>query len=184
MIKAKRSDLAFLAAFGMAAVLCVACDTASTDAEEEITVDTDVYYIGQTCDHDDSYTEPVVPDGKYYPNGDINADYYIEIADNTVSYRNSDGSCIEDFVWNGQEFKVITQHYADDSLTLSYIWDEYTDEEIAAIQEDFPNFSGKYIISGCYSNLKIEDGVFKIAPYPANEKLTADFTDGVYCTAT
>lgn len=181
----------FIGVFCIVAVLCVAAVSMSINAkaklfpdevEIEIIGGVDEYYPGQTCDHDDSYVEPTVSDGRYYPNGDADADYYIEIIGSTVTYKNADGSVLEDFVWNGGEFRVITQHALDDNVVMAFVWTERTDEEIAEIRENFPNFSEKYIASYC-SYLIIEDGEFKISPYPANEKLREDFQNGIYCTA-
>lgn len=91
-------------------------------------------YLGQTeggvCTHDESFTEPVIPEGKYYPNGDRNADYYMEIKNGTFCLRWQDGSVAsDDRVWGGErEYKVVTFHYADNAILCSE-WHEYTDEE-------------------------------------------------------
>lgn len=90
-------------------------------------------YLGQSCGvctHDESFTEPVIPEGKYYPNGDRNADYYMEIKNGTFCLRWQDGSVAsDDRVWGGErEYKVVTFHYTDDVMLCSE-WHEYTDEE-------------------------------------------------------
>lgn len=90
-------------------------------------------YLGQSngiCTHDESFTEPVIPEGKYYPNGDRNADYYMEIKNGTFCLRNRDGSAAsDDRVWGGERgYKVVTFHYTDDVMLCSE-WHEYTDEE-------------------------------------------------------
>lgn len=90
-------------------------------------------YLGQSngiCTHDESFTEPVIPEGKYYPNGDRNADYYMEIKNGTFCLRWQDGSVAsDDRVWGGErEYKVVTFHYTDDVMLCSE-WHEYTDEE-------------------------------------------------------
>ncbi len=90
-------------------------------------------WIGQSygvCTHDESYTEPVIPDGKYYPGGDKNADYYMEIKEGTVCLRWQDGSIAsDDRTWGGvREYRVVTMH-GPDAVMLCVEWYEYTDEE-------------------------------------------------------
>lgn len=104
----------------------ITAECAFPDAVDEL-------FIGQSygvCTHDESFTEPVIPEGKYYPNGDRNADYYMEIKNGTFCLRWQDGSVAsDDRVWGGErEYKVVTFHYAD-SVILCSEWHEYTDEE-------------------------------------------------------
>lgn len=114
------------------------------------------------CTHDLSYQEPVVPNGKYYPNGDISAPYYVEITEYKYwEMISSDGkiesliSLVENNgydsesdspyklsgedlshkyrgVGNKVEFKVITEHATD--FPMMYInWHRTSAEEIEDI---------------------------------------------------
>lgn len=134
---------------------------------------------GSTCTHDDTYTEPVIPDGKYYPNGDPNATYYIEITDGSyVDYKNADGTSMESFQWSGQEFRVITFHY-DDTVYLSYEWSE---SDPALVTDVYPNYVQRY--NNIYgSEVIFEDDCVKIHPWPSEADVTSTSSDGspIYC---
>lgn len=87
----------------------------------------DDFYFGQSeggvCTHDETFTEPVIPDGKYYPDGNVNAEYYLEISGNTMCYKDRNGEPYgNNQYWIGQrEYKVITVHH-DDIAVLCPNW--------------------------------------------------------------
>lgn len=100
---------------------------------------TDIFF-GQSqfgiCTHDESYTEPVMPNGRYYPDGDTSAPYYVEITENsfcqlkpadgnietllTIAYQNNQ---IKNHIGDKKEFKLITNH-CDDSIFFCHDWEE------------------------------------------------------------
>ncbi|MCM1523137.1 MAG: hypothetical protein NC120_01655 [Ruminococcus sp.] len=86
-------------------------------------------YSGQTeggvCTHDETFTEPVIPDGKYYPDGNAGAEYYLEISGNTMCFRDKNGNPYGDVeAWCGErEYKVITMH-TDDAAMLCAEWED------------------------------------------------------------
>lgn len=100
---------------------------------------TDIFF-GQSqfgiCTHDESYTEPVMPNGRYYPNGDTSAPYYVEITENrfcqlkpadgkietllTIAYENNH---IENHIGDKKEFKLITDH-CKDTVFFCLNWEE------------------------------------------------------------
>ena len=119
-------------------------------------------YVGQSygvCTHDESYTEPVIPQGRYYPGGDKNADYYMEIKDGTFCLRWQDGSIAsDDPVWGGErEYKVVTLH-ATDAVMLCSEWTEWTDEE----REQNGTLDKYRIVHG--ANVNFKDGKAYIMP--------------------
>ncbi|MCM1523136.1 MAG: hypothetical protein NC120_01650 [Ruminococcus sp.] len=73
---------------------------------------------GGVCTHDETFTEPVIPDGKYYPDGNAGAEYYLEISGNTMCFRDKNGDPYGDREsWCGErEYKVITNHYTDTAM--------------------------------------------------------------------
>ncbi len=107
-----------------------------------------------TCTHDESYAEPVLPNGRYYPDGDVQAAFYLEVTDNKyyqfvpsdgnvgglieiiyncdkehdAALSNSDNSWFRDFrtMVEKNEFKVITCHDLEGEPTLLCSeWIEY-----------------------------------------------------------
>lgn len=99
---------------------------------------TDIFH-NQTqggCTHDLSYTEPVIPAGKYYPNGDPSREYYMEITDENgeyfFEYKNADGTAYgptdgSDHFYERtgkHQFKVITQHGLGDQIIITTSWTE------------------------------------------------------------
>ncbi|MDE7278137.1 MAG: hypothetical protein K2N26_00185 [Oscillospiraceae bacterium] len=99
---------------------------------------TDIFF-GQSagvCTHDESYTEPIMPNGRYYPGGDVFAPYYVEITENRFCQLKASDGKIETIVMiayeNNQirnnidekkEFKVITHHFKD-SVFFCTDWEE------------------------------------------------------------
>lgn len=55
---------------------------------------------GGVCTHDLSYTEPAIPVGSYYPDGDASADHYMEVSFEDgkyyMTYKSPDGSLYGD----------------------------------------------------------------------------------------
>lgn len=95
---------------------------------------------GSPCNHDLSYTEPVIPVGKYYPGGDEGHEYYMEVTEENgryfFEYKNADGTPYgpadesDQFYGNTgkHEFVVITSHqYEDVWITTS--WKNRSDYE-------------------------------------------------------
>lgn len=121
---------------------------------------------GRVCTHDETFSEPVIPDGKYYPNGDPNAEYYLEITGDKMCYRDKSGNYWgrnsgELMGWYGErEYKVITTHF-DDIHMLCAEWkdaellpgcpylDKYSPIYISSEPVDFDD-SGKAYIRSCF----------------------------------
>lgn len=100
---------------------------------------TDIF-IGQSqfgiCTHDESYTEPIMPNGRYYPGGDVSAPYYVEITENRFcQLKPSDGKAetivmiayennqIQNNLGDKKEFRIITNH-SKDSVFFCTDWEE------------------------------------------------------------
>ena len=96
------------------------------------------YFMGQSfgnCTHDSSYTEPVIPAGKYYPDGKSDSDIYLNITEENgrqfLEFMNADGTShigtdeSDPFYrYRGkQEFVVITDH-VNDMVYLTTAWCE------------------------------------------------------------
>lgn len=80
---------------------------------------TDIFW-NQTpsgCTHDLSYTEPVIPTGKYYPNGDPSSEYYMEITNENGGYYFYDNT-------GKHQFIVLTEHGMGDRIFMAASWTE------------------------------------------------------------
>lgn len=95
-----------------------------------------------SCTHDLSYTEPVIPEGKYYPDGNGSREYYVEVTRENgkqyFEYKMTDGTpCIADesspFARiNGKhEFVVYTDHQRE-MIFVSNRWQPIK-------REDYPD---------------------------------------------
>ncbi len=142
--------------------------------------ETDLYLnqsYGGICSHDETYTEPILPNGRYYPNGDIYAEYYMEITENKyiqlvaangkqetilkkvydhIIYINTldgDQSNINyDFfqILEKREFKIITDHFKD-NVFLCYQWSNFKPKHKGAYK------CQKYTIEGNAHEVLFED---------------------------
>lgn len=108
----------------------------------------DDLYLGKTeggvCTHDETFSEPKLPDGKYYPNGDASADYYLEISGDKMCFRSSDGSPYEtqNQTWYGEhEYRIITDHYTDISM-LCADWTDFEKPEGCPLLDKYRPASG------------------------------------------
>ena len=100
---------------------------------------TDIFF-GQSqfgiCTHDDSYTDPIMPNGRYYTRGEGCAPYYVEITENRycqlkpadgktetivmIAYENNQ---VKNNIGDKKEFKLITNH-CDDNIFFCHDWEE------------------------------------------------------------
>ena len=76
------------------------------------------YFFGQSmygvCVHDESYTEPLLKNGKYYPDGDISAPYYLEITENKyLCYKPSSGDAGDIFEMIYEKWKISLENTPD-----------------------------------------------------------------------
>ncbi len=117
---------------------------------------TEDIFVGQSehgyCTHDESFTEPIMPNGRYYPDGNVNAPYYLEITENKYyCFKAADGepaallemaynynnaaeqlygkdflACADlNTICKKKEFKLITAHYMDGEP--AYMWSEWVE---------------------------------------------------------
>lgn len=155
---------------------------------------TDYYYnqhmgYGGVCTHDLSYTEPEIPAGRYYPNGDASAPYYMEISKvdgkNYFEYKNPDGSNYGDSsseFYGKKPYTVHTFHIID-SIVLCNKWHERSDED----DDEFSRglWPGEKIVlerDNVCRNLKLhDDGSVEIEPYNFSENYNqSDIHESVY----
>ena len=84
------------------------------------------------CTHDLSYTEPAIPVGSYYPDGDASADHYMEVSFEDgkyyMTYKSPDGSLYGDEAseyYGKKQFIVHTIH-SNDSVVICTQWHDRT----------------------------------------------------------
>lgn len=138
-------------------------------------------YSGQTeggvCNHDETFTEPVIPDGKYYPNGDSSAEYYLEISGDTMCFKDKNGGYFGsdsglNAVWHGErKYKVITSHMNDVTMLCSE-WEDaaflpgcpYLDKYriLHGTQVDFDESGNAYISSVAIGGTEAGVKLYKI----------------------
>lgn len=87
---------------------------------------------GGVCTHDLSYTEPAIPVGSYYPDGDASADHYMEVSFEDgkyyMTYKSPDGSLYGDEAseyYGKKQFIVHTIH-SNDSVVICTQWHDRT----------------------------------------------------------
>lgn len=155
------------------------------------------YYINQrlgyggVCTHDLSYTEPEIPAGKYYPGGNTDSGYYLEISEENgkdyFEYKYADGGCYGDSsspLYGKTSYTVHTYHFSDDVVMITK-WHERTaldDENDEFIQGLWP---GEKIIvdeGNHTADISFDDsGSVLIQPYDFGEGYNHDYrVNGVY----
>lgn len=171
-----------MATIAAAALILAGCSSDALDESAEtgwVHNDWDYtdYYYNQglgydgVCTHDLSYTEPEIPDGVYYPDGDTSADYYVEIThENGVGYfeyKNPDGSYYGDEgceFYGKNPFIVYTVHM-DDSVVMANKWHERTEADDDEFSQGL--WPGeKIVVDGKVTGITVnDDGTVEIQPY-------------------
>lgn len=150
---------------------------------------TDIFFgqsEGGVCTHDESYTEPIIPNGRYYPDGNISAPYYLEITENRfcrltaadgttetllkIAYENNQ---ISNHFADKKEFRVITSHYKD-NVFFCLDWDEIR-------RFNLNDYRGEILPSEIRSRNRSDDFLWEVNEYRC-EKLDMSGAPGLVIT--
>ena len=151
------------------------------------------YYFNQhlnddgVCTHDLSYTEPAIPVGSYYPDGDASADYYMEITSEDgkyyMTYKSPDGSLYGGATseyYGKKQFIVHTIH-SNDSVVICTQWHDRTSADDDGFSEGL--WPGeKIIVDGTLKGVVFnDDGSVDIQPYDLGAGYNqSDVRNGIY----
>lgn len=119
----------------------ISSDESQCDEEKEVNT------YNYSCPHDDTYQEPTLNVGKYYPGGDTSKDYFLISENNTLRYiGDSENLCNKLFIFYDEtakqdtikmwretrKYTIKTYHEARDQILIEFDYEKYENAFVSA----------------------------------------------------